>query len=154
MIRVTRERPHLESRYLSARVLEIGTLLSYLQQIRVLSTLSLEGPIVDLGTGSGIALVPLRERTNAPLIGVDVNTQFNDISYYCGGNYAIPNKKVLESVGASFVPDDSIDYLCEAVSSFSIGLLTCFYIDHSSWHSIWEPLQNKRCQLVKNSRKS
>lgn len=125
----------IENKYFYARYLEISSLLSYFLDRNLLKKENLKGPILDLGTGSGIALLALREfGPKATLEGIDKDRWWYDRNWYTGFNYPIPLPGFLEAVEARFEQIDILD--CLDLRNFygqKKVLVTAFYANTQEW---------------------
>ena len=119
--------------YFTARYIEISCILDLLLDKEVLQKENFTSkPLVDLGTGSGIGLLALRNFTNKQLMGVDYDSHFSDWRNDYAGAYEIPTKELISKAQASFIKQDMIVYLKELPNE-SISLATAFYMSRQGW---------------------
>lgn len=134
--RVVEKLKTLANQYFFARFLEISSLLDYLLERKWLKQENLAGgPVLDLGTGSGIGLVVLRKFSpNSTLEGVDKGGRWNDPNPYTGFNYPIPIPGLLEKVGAGFKRisvEECVDL--KYLYGEKATLITAFYTTVNQW---------------------
>lgn len=125
----------LNNKYLDARNIELSCLLSFLLENNLINKDNLKGPIIDLGTGSGIGLLALRKFTPAYLVGIDDGTHFIDgvglVRNWYAGNYKIPVPEITQLAVGNFRRQEIFNFLKSC--SFSATLVTAFYVDTKSW---------------------
>ena len=126
----------LDYGYFTARFIEISFVLDLLLDKKILQKENFTSkPIVDLGTGSGIGLLALRNFTDKELIGIDYNSYFSDCRNSYAGGYKIPTKKLIAKAQASFIKQDMNEYLKELPDE-SISLATAFYMSREGWFKV------------------
>lgn len=103
---------NLDNGYFNARLIEISSLLTHLLETGLLDRGNLKGPIIDLGTGSGIALLAFRKFTTAYLVGVDESTSLITCFYSIDNNQDVINTvgKILKPGGQFIYTADNARY--------------------------------------------
>ena len=121
----------LDNNYLKARTIELSVLLDFLLRNHWVNPINLQGPVIDLGTGSGVGLLALRKFTTGYIIGVDRATRQHYHSY--AGQYEVPTPAILNLAVASFRREDMRDFL-KHYPLESVTLVTAFYVSMKGWH--------------------
>lgn len=121
--------------YLFVRFLEICSVLDYLQKKGILREENFGGKIIDLGTGSGIGLLALRQfSSNGDLTGIDNREVWNDINRYTGSRYLIPQQEIIKAALAKFERFNILDFVdLHWLSGEQSSLVTGFYANVMSW---------------------